>query len=249
MRLYEISPLILQKLIWVPTRLMLKFFGHLEISGMENLTDLKTNAIFACNHSSELDPFFVPASLGFLSSHSPLFYTTREKRFYDTSGWRQIFYGGTLFKMIGGSPVFVGLRDYEKSLSKHISLLKCGKNLCVFPEGGITPDGTIQVAKGGIAYLSETTSKPIIPVSISGTYRTNIKNLLLRQRNFKVHFGAPVYAKDLLSNKITPAASTGDAYKAAAQIVMNRIGDNMRKDVTAEVVQPAFVYGNINQEN
>ncbi|HEY5232443.1 MAG TPA: hypothetical protein VIK35_02770, partial [Verrucomicrobiae bacterium] len=112
MRFYFISPLLLQKLIWIPTRSILWFFGRLEVRGLENLNGIKTPVIFAPNHPSELDPFLVPASLPFWSRFSPLFYTTREKSFYDTVGWRRHLFGGLFINLWGGYPVSVGLRDY-----------------------------------------------------------------------------------------------------------------------------------------
>ncbi len=217
MPLYSISPLLLQKIIWIPTRLSLKFFGHLKITGLENLKDVKTNVIFACNHTSELDPFFVPASLGFFSRFSPTYYTSREKAFYVNSGWRQIFYGGLFFKIWGSYPVFPGLQDYEKGLANHIRITNDGGNVCIYPEGGVTKDGLIQPAKGGVAFLSERTGRPVVPVTINGLYKIRAKDIFLRRRHFSVHFGKPIYAKDLLS--------AGNDYKSAANIVMKRVGE------------------------
>ncbi|MGH2506206.1 MAG: hypothetical protein ACRDHZ_02100, partial [Ktedonobacteraceae bacterium] len=55
MPIYEVIPGILQRFAWVPARLLLGYFCHLEIKGPENLTSLNTNVIIASNHSSELD--------------------------------------------------------------------------------------------------------------------------------------------------------------------------------------------------
>src|ERR1051325_4538125 len=119
MRWYFLRPLLLQKLIWVPTRGILGFFGRFEVYGLENLHKVGSNAIFACNHTSELDPILLPAAIPFWSHFSPIFYTSRGRKFYVNSGWRQHFYGGILFKMWGAFPIFSGLRDYEKSLCHH----------------------------------------------------------------------------------------------------------------------------------
>ncbi|MDE2188208.1 MAG: hypothetical protein KGJ35_00560, partial [Patescibacteria group bacterium] len=81
MKLYFLSPLILQKIIWIPTNIILRFFCHLQVRGLENLKGIGRNAIFASNHASELDPFFIPASLPFFSRFSPIFYASREKAF------------------------------------------------------------------------------------------------------------------------------------------------------------------------
>lgn len=225
---YSFTPLILQKLIWIPTRLSLRFFGRLQISGLENLKDLKGNVIFACNHESELDPFFVPASLPFFSRYSPIFYVTREKSFYDESGWRQLFYGGIFFRMWGGYPAFVGLKDYEKSIKEHIRIVNEGCSMCVFPEGGKTHDGKLQPAKGGIAYLSERTGRPIIPVAISGTYQTSAKKFFTRNRHMKIIFGKPIYPKELAGFMQDAPKDVPNKYKVMAQGVMDRISGMLK---------------------
>ena len=194
--LYFISPLILQKIIWVPTRVILMYFGHLEIRGMENLSAINGNAIFACNHTSETDPLMIPASLSFFSRFSPIFYTSRENKFYKNSGWRKHFYGGYLFKAWGSYPVNVGLRDYEKSLLRHIRILNDGGNLCFFPEGKITPDGNIQTAKGGLAFLAYKTKKPIVPVKLCGAYDMSFADFVLRRRKMSITFGKPLYVRE-----------------------------------------------------
>ena len=189
---YFLSPLILQKLIWIPTRLILIFFGHLEIKGLENLKGIKGNAIFACNHSSEFDPILPPATLPFWSHFSPMFYVSRESRFYGGSGWRRYFYGGNFFKAWGAYQVFVGLNDYEKALVNQIRIVNDGGTLCIFPEGRTTPNGKILTAKGGVAYLAHVTKVPIIPLRLDGVFRLSVRDFLLRKRKLVVTFGKPI---------------------------------------------------------
>lgn len=215
---YFLSPLILQKLIWVPTRLLLLIFGHLEIRGLENLKGLGTNVIFACNHSSEMDVFLLPAGLPFFSRFSPIFYTSREQSFYERAGWRQKFYGGAFFNIWGAYAVKVGLHDYAKSLTTHVGIVNEGGNVCIFPEGRTTPDGNIQEGKGGVAYLSYATGRPIVPVRISGTFHLTPGAFFLGRRTLSVSFGQPVYG--IARTEIEPSAAE---FKAQANIVMDKI--------------------------
>src|SRR3989344_151790 len=187
--IYNISPLILQKAIWIPTRIILKLFIHLRVEGLENLAYIKSNIIFASNHNSELDPILLPASLPFFSRFSPIFYAALNKGKYRNSGWRQIFYGGMFFKFWGAHPLYIGLKDYKKSLINHIEILKAGKNLLFFPEGKITLDGNIGPARGGTIYLARTTKTSIIPVGIKGPWRISIKEFLLRKKKVTIRFG------------------------------------------------------------
>jgi 1-acyl-sn-glycerol-3-phosphate acyltransferase len=219
MKLYFLPPLVLQKLIWIPTRFVLFFFGRLKVRGLDNLDGLEAPVIFACNHTSELDPFFVPASLPFFSRFSPIFYTSRESKFYVNSGWRKYFYGGTFFKAWGSYPVHVGLRDYEKSLAHHMDIVRAGGSLCIFPEGRTTPDGNIQPAKGGISYLAYKTGAPIVPVRIGGVFRMRASNLWLRRRRFSIAYGKPMRFQDEHNEAPTP-----EDFKAYANKVMGEVG-------------------------
>lgn len=196
MRWYFLSPWILQKMIWLPTRGALRFFGRAEINGLENIELIGSNAIFACNHASEIDALLLPSSIPFWSHFSPVFYITRGRKFYSNSGWRQHFYGGILFKMWGGFPAFTGLRDYEKALCHHVEIIEDGGSLCVFPEGGITPDGTVQEGKGGVAYLAYATKTPIIPVHFEGTFGMSVGDFFARRHRLRITFGKPIYVRD-----------------------------------------------------
>ncbi len=219
MKLYFLSPLILQKIFWIPTCLSLRFFCHFEIIGLENLIGVSKPVIFACNHSSELDPLPLPAGLPFWSRFSPIFYASREKAFYDTSGWRQNLYGGTFFRAWGAYPVYTGLRDYEKSLIHQREIMKDKGCLCVYPEGGATPDGTIQPAKGGIAYLAHATGASIVPVMIRGTFRLTATDFFLRRRKISIAFGKPL---EPMPERNT--ALSMDDYKTYANYVMKEVG-------------------------
>lgn len=215
---YFVSPWLLQQIIWVPTRLLLVLFGHVEIKGRENLKKVPHNAIFACNHSSEMDVFMVPGCLPFFSRFSPIFYTSREQAFYKRAGWRQRFYGGAFFNIWGAYAVKVGLHDYAKSLSPHELIIREGGSLCIFPEGRATPDGTIQQGKGGVAYLSYATGRPIVPVRIGGTFRLTPADLFSGRRKLSVSFGEPIWG--IVKSSVVPSA---EDFKAQANYVMDRI--------------------------
>jgi 1-acyl-sn-glycerol-3-phosphate acyltransferase len=223
MKHYFLAPLILQKLIWPPTRFILWFFGHLKVKGLENLKDIKGNVIFAPNHASEIDPFLVPASLPFWSRFSPLFYTTREKEFYNTNGWRKHLFGGMFINAWGGYGVKVGLNDYQKSLENHCEIMQDKGSFCVYPEGRRSPDGTIQPAKGGVAYLAECGTAPIVPVAFSGTFRTTFTGFFLRKRHITVYFGKPIYQEELKRHIPRGEHLDPKVYKLEAEYVMEKV--------------------------
>ncbi len=224
MKWYFFIPLFLQKFIWIPTRLIFHFFGHLQVRGLENLERVNGNVIFAANHASEVDPFLVPCSLPFWSRFSPLFYITREKSFYNTNGWRRHLFGGFFINAWGGYGAKTGLKDYGQSLFVHRGILNDGGSFCIFPEGGITSDGTLQKGKGGIAYLAEYADIPIIPVAFSGTYRTYAKDFFLRRRKIIVQFGEPIFQEEL-KQKIDRSKLGAAVYKDEANYIVSKIGE------------------------
>ena len=222
MKLYSISPFLLQTAVWIPTQLILLFCGRLEVRGLENLTRVRQGVLFVVNHTSELDAILIPACLPFFSRLSPIFYTSRERTFYATSGWRQRFYGGMFFKMWGAYPVKTGMRNYESSLATHISLLQDKMSICIFPEGKKSLDGEIKDAKGGVAYLCWRTKSTIVPVHILGVFKISFADFLLRRRRIKVSFGVPLRSEDLFARE--PLLSeTRDDFKTAADMVMQSL--------------------------
>lgn len=229
MKAYFLPPLLLQKLIWIPTRLILIICGNLKVKGLEHLKGIQGPVIFACNHSSEIDPFMVPASLPFFSGFSPLFYAVREKSFYESNGWRKHFFNDWFINMWGGYSAQVGLRDYEKSLAQHIPILRAGGSFCVFPEGGITKDGKFQQAKGGISFLAHSSPCMIVPVAISGVFGMSVLDFFLRKRRIVVNFGEPIISTELY--KIVPDSlrSGESVWKKEAEYVMKKVGEALKQ--------------------
>ncbi len=224
MKKLPLLPLITQKLIWLPTRVLLNVFGKLQIFGLQELSKIQGNVIFAMNHSSEVDPFIVPASLPFFSRFSPVFYATREKEFYDRSGWRKHLFGGRFINAFGGYGVIAGLHDYEKSLSKHLELARNGGSFCYFPEGRITDNGKVLPAKGGIAYMTHKTDIKVIPVTLSGAFGMSVSDFFMRRRTLKVFFGEP------FEFDFAEVQNDIHAYKKCADLLMSKIQSTLDAD-------------------
>ncbi len=222
---YFLAPLFFQKLIWIPTRLVLTIFSRHKVYGLENLKGLKNPIIFACNHSSEIDAFMVPASLPAFSHFSPLFYIVREKEFYGSNGWRQHLFNAWFIALWGGYGARVGLKDYEISLKRQIEILRDGGSFCVFPEGKITPDGTIQPGKGGVSYLAHSTPCTIVPVGISHVYKMSALDFFLGKRKTVVRFGKPFKPEELYAGTPQPHEDGGSVWRAEADFIMKKVGE------------------------
>jgi len=199
---------------------------RLEIRGIKNIKGLKKPVIFAVNHTSELDPILIPASLPFLSRLMPIFYTSRERNFYKKKGTKAFFYGGVWFKIWGAYSVKVGVKNYERSLKHHIRILeeKHG-SICIFPEGRKSKDGNIGDAKGGVSFLAHRTNTPIVPVAISGVFDMSKTDFLLRKRKVVVQFGEPIYTEKLFEDRFYKPRE----HKEIAQNIMGIVKEILEK--------------------
>ncbi len=224
MRASEIVPGIFQRIAWVTLRLFLKTFCSLEIRGIEHVRSLDRNMIIASNHTSELDPLLIVACLPFFSRHLPLFFASREKEFYATNGWRRFVYGGTFFRTMGAYQAYVGLRNYEQALRHHLSIIRRGNTVCIFPSGKRVVRGETPVAKGGVSYLAHETGLPILPVLIQGVERMTLRQILAGERRIIVTFGAPISASDIFINaEFVTISEAQNGYALAAATIMTKI--------------------------
>ncbi len=223
--MYALPPNILQRSIWIPTRLIFHYFIHHTILGLENLSGLKTGVVFALNHSSELDAVILPASLPFWSRFLPMFYLSRERKFYQNSGWRRYLYGGLFFKLWGAYTVDAGKKDYAVALKNHITMLNEGKSICIFPEGKVSPDGSVRKGHGGVSYLAWESGHPVVPVAIEGAWHMTLSDFLLRRRTVTIRFGKPFLIADLFATpgRKPEITATHNDFTLAAETVMERI--------------------------
>jgi 1-acyl-sn-glycerol-3-phosphate acyltransferase len=147
-----------------------------------------------------------------------------------TVGWaveREIFYLGrkTLFK-----PPFLSWflpicnvkpidRDGDSSgLRRIIRMLRSGDAVLLFPEGTRSPDGRIQAAEPGAAFVAVKSGVPVLPVRVFGTFECLSRHQKrLRFGPIRVVIGKPY---------LPPLPERGEekeAYDAIAQDMMTRI--------------------------
>jgi 1-acyl-sn-glycerol-3-phosphate acyltransferase len=212
MHWYYITPLIFQRIIWVPVRLILKLWLSIEIRGLDNILPLKQGAILISNHSSYLDPIIIPGSFNFFSKNIPVFFVSRERNFYPLKGFiADIIFSEKFFKLWGAHRVFHGMHNYALSMVNQINLLKDGKNILVFPEGKIGYNNKVEDVKGGVGYLACISNKPVVPISIQGLYNKKMSDILLFKCKVVVIINKPIYFKEFISDHM--GLSELDSYK------------------------------------
>jgi 1-acyl-sn-glycerol-3-phosphate acyltransferase len=75
-----------------------------------------------------------------------------------------------LAKAIPVAPQKVDAATYERAFAEAKRVLDDGDLLCIFPEGGITKDGTLQPFKGGVMKILETNPVPVIPIALTNLW-------------------------------------------------------------------------------
>lgn len=220
------SPILFQRMVWLPLRATMIIFCSLEVKGIENVKKVKDNMIFAPSHLSEMDPLLMVSVLPFFSQLFPVIYVSLASYKYLGPKWKHIFYGGFFFRMIGAYPTYKGLKNYELALPHHLKILKEKKNVGIFPHGRITRDFKDSKARGGVTFLARKTNLPIIPVKITGTENFTIQNILSGKKKITFTFGKPIYPKELFKDKAKVVVNEKrNDYETAAEIVMKRTLD------------------------
>jgi 1-acyl-sn-glycerol-3-phosphate acyltransferase len=138
----------------------LVFFSgcSLKVRGAANLHKHPV-AVYASNHTSYMDTPVVFAALPFQ------FRILAKKEL-----WPIAFIGWYLGRS-GQIPIDTrNPRATLSSLGVGVKALRSGMPLFVFPEGGRTPDGSLQTFLSGAAYLAIRAQVPLVPIALSGVY-------------------------------------------------------------------------------
>ncbi len=170
--------------------LIAKIFFKLEVSGKENLTNLKRPFIVAPNHQSYLDPFLVTSAYDF--DHLKNSFAIGASQFFTSSLMQKIA------AFLNTVPV-----DPDTQLLKAMKAsavgLKHGKTLIIFPEGARAFDGELGEFKKGAAILATELEVPIVPVALDGFYKVwGRSSGKISFAKTKIRFGVPFLPKEII---------------------------------------------------
>ena len=190
---------LLRFVAWVLTHFVYRF----KVQGEENIPTHGA-AILACNHVS-----FVDAVLLMAASPRPIYFIMDHRIF-------QVPVLGWLFKFVKAIPIAPRTEDpaaYAHAFNMAHKVLSEGGLLAIFPEGGITKDGTLQEFKGGIMKILERTSQqglqvPVIPMALTnlwGSYFSRVEQGVAMARPFRrgmfnrvgLNVGSPLATADV----------------------------------------------------
>jgi 1-acyl-sn-glycerol-3-phosphate acyltransferase len=152
---------LLRFVAFVASRLVYRF----RVSGDEHIPT-QGAALLVCNHVS-----FVDAVLLMAASPRPIRFLMDHRIFrIPVLGW--------LFRLAKAIPIAPQKEDpatYEQAFAQARAVLDDGELLCIFPEGAITRDGTLQPFKGGVMKILEDRRKgdrdiPVVPLALQNLW-------------------------------------------------------------------------------
>ncbi|OGC21657.1 hypothetical protein A2291_06075 [candidate division WOR-1 bacterium RIFOXYB2_FULL_42_35] len=187
-----------------------------EIEGSENIANLNSGFIIACNHTSYLD-WLVLFSLFKLRYNKEITFLAKEKLFKHV-----------LFRKLIKAAKCIKVTDSGINISSMRKILRTTRNngiIGIFPEGTRTNNGELLKAKEGIIKIALAAKVPIVPVGLQGFYEIWPRNKLFptRLRKCKIKIGNPLYfdnLSDSLSDKDIAQHTSG---------IMKNIGDLINK--------------------
>ena len=136
---------------------------HPTAEGLENIPE-KGPAIFASNHVSFSDSFFLPLVV-------PRRITFLAKSDYFTGSGVKGALTKAFFSGVGQVPVDrSGGSASEAALQTGLQILRSGELLGIYPEGTRSPDGRLYRGKTGVARMALEARVPVLPTAMIGTY-------------------------------------------------------------------------------
>ena len=156
------------------------------VQGLENVPTSGA-AIFASNHVSFSDSFFLPLMV-------PRKITFLAKSDYFTgSGVKGRLIAG-FFSGVGQVPVDrTGGKASEAALRTGLRVLRKGNLLGIYPEGTRSPDGRLYRGKTGVARMALEAGVPVIPVAMIGTFEIQPPGQVVPKiRRVGIKIGSPL---------------------------------------------------------
>ena len=152
---------LLRFVAFIASRIIYRF----KITGDEHIPT-QGAALLVCNHVSFIDPVLLMAA-----SPRPIYFVMDHRIFkMPVLGW--------MFKLAKAIPIASHKEDpaiYEAAFEAAAKVLREGDLLCIFPEGGITKDGTLQPFKGGIMKILDNAKRdgltvPVVPMALTNLW-------------------------------------------------------------------------------
>jgi len=160
---------------------MKSIFSPMQVIGLEHI-DTSRPHVYAVNHASALD---IPALYAYLPFQFRILHK-KELLSYPIVGWH--------LKRSG--QVCVDQQNPARSVGQiksALRTLKRGMPLVIFPEGGRTPDGSIQAFLPGAFFLAIKSQVDIVPIALRGMYELlPMDTYHIKPRPIEMRVGQPI---------------------------------------------------------
>ena len=171
----------------------------LDVAGLSNLECVAPPVIFAANHTSHLDTVALTAALP-ATWRRRLAPAVRQQHFFPSGGtpdmarrigMRALYY--LCCTLFNAYPLSQDLGQVRDSLRYTGELVDAGFCPLVYPEGRLTPDGSLQPFQPGIGLMSQRLEVPVVPVYLRGLFEVmSVHDSWPRKGSVRVEFGPPV---------------------------------------------------------
>jgi 1-acyl-sn-glycerol-3-phosphate acyltransferase len=144
--------------VWI----LINTLYRIRVEGLDKIPD-EGPCLVACNHVSFIDALIVGGTI-----RRPVRFVMYYKIF-------QIPVLNWIFRTAGAIPIAGSKEDPElmqKAFDRIEEYLKAGEVVGIFPEGGLTPDGSIQPFRPGIEKILARTPVPVVPVALRNLWRS-----------------------------------------------------------------------------
>ena len=163
-----------------------EFSLTIEVENPENIPE-QDGCVYIANHQGYADIVALIVALD-----------GRQIGFIAKDSLEKVPYLGKWIKLIRGLFIKRGdNREALKSMREGIDLVKKGYNLAIFPEGTRSRGPKMGKFKAGSFKLATKAKAPIVPVSISGSYKCFEEKGYHQPATIKVMFHPPIETKDL----------------------------------------------------
>lgn len=155
--IYSLVPEFLMRfLVW----LLINTLYRIDKSGLEHIPD-EGPAVIVCNHVSFVDALILGGNI-----RRPV----RFVMYYKIFGIPVLNF---IFRTARAIPI-AGAKEnpalMEQAFADIEAALNNGDVVCIFPEGGLTMNGDIQLFRGGIERIIKATPVPVIPMALRGLW-------------------------------------------------------------------------------
>lgn len=190
----------LRQAVFLP---LFRHFLPLSVEGLRNLEGLAPPVIFAANHASHLDTIALTAALP-RKLRWRLAPAVRQQFFFPAGenhglgrrmGMRALYW--LCCGLFNAYPLSQELGQVRDSLQYTGELVEAGYCPLVYPEGKLTPDGSLQPFRAGIGLMSLRLEVSVVPVHMDGLFAIMSEHDSWPSRGpVHVRFGSAVAARE-----------------------------------------------------